>query len=90
MFDLRADRPAADLLDYAYPVVRVDDLVSDAKAEVVHEGRAAPQRQDEFKAYELGTHNIYESSYTPGAPETVNGRGFPRIGIDAAGARRVG
>jgi hypothetical protein len=30
-FDLCADRPAADLLDYAHSVVWVDDLVSDAE-----------------------------------------------------------
>ena len=39
-FDLGADRAAADLLDYAHPMVRVNDLVSDAEALVIHEGRS--------------------------------------------------
>src|SRR5271165_2861232 len=45
-FDLGADCPAADLFDDTYPMVRVDDLVSDTKGKV-HEGRAAPQRLDQ-------------------------------------------
>src|SRR5271166_1588030 len=46
LLDLGADCPAADLFDDTYPMVRVDDFVSDTKGKVVHEGRAAPQRLD--------------------------------------------
>jgi len=45
LFDLRSNGAAADLFDYAYPMIRVDDFVTDAKRKVIHDGRAAPQRQ---------------------------------------------
>ena len=35
-----ADRSTADLLNYAHPVIRVNDLVADTKTLVIHEGRS--------------------------------------------------
>src|SRR5208283_4010448 len=68
LLDRGTDCPAADLLDDAHPMVRVNDLVADAKAVVIHEGRA-PLPSGTLRSYERN-----------GLDNGQSIRPFPRMG----------
>src|SRR5271165_4489738 len=76
--DLGADRSTVDLLDYAYPVGGINDFVSDAKGQAMHEGRTTAPRAPSGILWGRTTTYIMLELY-PHSPQRVNGRGFRRI-----------